>query len=80
MEGLTVRKPRAPEMSKEATRQESERLMKEAMARGVTVTRGKTLRDVKCAKCGAPNRVTTEPGEIRVEYTCKDCRHNQTAF
>ena len=68
-----VRKPRAPAMSKEAMRQESERLVREAMARNVIITQGKTRLDVKCAKCGAPNRVTAETGQSRVEYACKEC-------
>jgi hypothetical protein len=74
---LMVRKPRAPSMSKEAMRQESERLVKEAMARNVTITQGKTQLDVKCNKCGAPNRVTAEVGHGRVEYACKKCGHTQ---
>ena len=72
-----VRKPRAPAMSKEAMRQESERLVREAMARNVTITQGKTRLDVKCSKCGAPNRVTAEVGQGRVEYACKECGHEQ---
>ena len=72
-----VGKPRAPAMSKEAMRQESERLVREAMARNVAITRGKTRRDVKCSKCGAPNRVTAEVGQVRVEYACKECGHKQ---
>jgi predicted RNA-binding Zn-ribbon protein involved in translation (DUF1610 family) len=72
-----VTKPRAPAMSKEAMRQESERLVREAMARNVTITQGKTRLDVKCSKCGAPNRVRAEAGQGRVEYACKKCGHNQ---
>jgi transposase-like protein len=72
-----VRKPRAPAMSKEAMRQESERLVREAMARNVIITQGKTRLDVKCSKCGAPNRVSAEVGRGRVEYACKKCGHNQ---
>jgi predicted RNA-binding Zn-ribbon protein involved in translation (DUF1610 family) len=72
-----VTKPRAPAMSKEAMRQESERLVREAMARNVSITQGKTRLDVKCSKCGAPNRVSAEAGHGRVEYTCKKCGHNQ---
>jgi hypothetical protein len=64
-------------MSKEAMRQESERLVREAMARNVPVTRGKTRLDVKCSKCGAPNRVTSEVGQGRVEFACKECGHEQ---
>ena len=64
-------------MSKEAMREESERLVKEAMARKVTVTEGKTRMEVKCSKCGAPNRVKIPGGETRVDYTCKECGHEQ---
>jgi len=45
-----LRKPRAPAMAKEAMRKESERLVREAMARNVTITRGHTRLDVKCSK------------------------------
>jgi DNA-directed RNA polymerase subunit RPC12/RpoP len=72
-----VRKPQAPAMSKEAMRQESERLVREAMARNVIITRGKTRLDVKCSKCGAPNRVSAEVDHGRVEYACKECGHKQ---
>jgi predicted RNA-binding Zn-ribbon protein involved in translation (DUF1610 family) len=74
---LMVRKPRAPAMSKEVMRQESERLVREAMARNVTVTQGKTRLDVKCGKCGASNRVSADVDHGRVEYTCKECGHKQ---
>ena len=72
-----VRKPRAPAMSKEAMREETERLVKEAMARNVTITQGKTRLDVKCGKCGAPNRVSAEVDHGRVAFACKKCGHNQ---
>ena len=75
-----VRKPQAPAMSKEAMRQESERLVREAIARNVTITRGQTRLDVTCSKCGAPNRVTREAGHGRVEYACKECGHKQMTF
>ena len=64
-------------MSKEAMRHESERLGREAMARNVIITQGKTRLDVKCSKCGAPNRVSAEVDHGRVEYACKKCGHNQ---
>ena len=54
-------------MSKEAMRQESERLVREAMARNVTITQGKTRLDVECSKCGVPNRVSAEVDHGRVE-------------
>jgi DNA-directed RNA polymerase subunit RPC12/RpoP len=75
-----VQRPRAPAKSKEAMRQESERLVKEAMARNVTITQGKTRLDVKCHKCGAPNRITAEVGQGRVEYACKECGHRQKTW
>ena len=64
-------------MSKEAMREESARLVKEAIARKVPITQGKTRMDVKCSKCGAPNRVSAESGQNRVEYACEDCGHRQ---
>jgi hypothetical protein len=74
---LMARKPRAPAMSKEAMREESERLVREAMARNVIITQGKTRLDVKCSKCGAPNHVSAEVNHSRVEYACKECCHIQ---
>ena len=64
-------------MTKAAMREETERLVKEAMERKITVTQGKTRKDVKCGKCGAPNRVTAPQGEVRVEFKCKECGHTQ---
>jgi transposase-like protein len=64
-------------MTKAAMREETERLVKEAMERKITVTQGKTRKDVKCGKCGAPNRVSAVQGEARVEYTCNECGHKQ---
>ena len=64
-------------MSKEAMRAEAERLMKEALARNVTVKQGNTRIETKCGKCGAPARVTAAQGESRVEFTCKECGHKQ---
>jgi DNA-directed RNA polymerase subunit RPC12/RpoP len=65
-------------MSKEAMREEAERLVKEAMQRtSFTVTQGNTRIETKCAKCGAPNRVTAAPGQVRVPFACKECGHKQ---
>ena len=52
-------------------------MSKEAMARKITITQGQTRMEVKCSKCGAPNRVMADPGETRVEYRCKECGHKQ---
>ena len=54
---LMVQRPRAPKMSKEAMRQESERLVREAMARNLTITQGKTRLDVKCSKAVSGNKI-----------------------
>ena len=72
-----VQKPRGPGKTKAEMREETERLVKEAMERKITVTQGKTRIEVKCGKCGAPNRVSADQGEVRVEYTCKECGHKQ---
>jgi len=66
------------EMSKQAMREETERLVKEALERKtVTVKQGQTRIDTKCGKCGAPNRVSSAPGQVRVPYTCKECGEKQ---
>ena len=51
-------------MSKQAMRDEAERLVKEALERkNLVVKQGKTRIEAKCRKCGAPNRVSAEQGE-----------------
>jgi transposase-like protein len=61
-------------------REESERLVKEAKERNVTVTQGKTRVEAKCGKCGAPNRISLEAGQTRVEYKCKECGYEQRSL
>jgi hypothetical protein len=61
-------------MSKQAMRDETERLVKEALERKtVTVKHGQTRKEAICGKCGASNRVSAAPGQVRVPYTCKQC-------
>ncbi|MEP7029868.1 MAG: hypothetical protein ABI830_02925 [Pseudolabrys sp.] len=61
-------------MSKQAMRDETERLIKEAMAKkAIAIKQGDTRIETKCGKCGAPNRVSAPPGVTRVEYKCKEC-------
>lgn len=68
-------------MSKQAMREEAERLVREAMERKtVAVKQGKTRIEAVCGKCGAPNRVSAAPGEARVEFTCKECGHSQKSM
>lgn len=65
--------------SKQQSREELDRLVKEALERGsVAVTKVEGRREEKCGKCGAPNRVKIPVGQIRgVPYTCKECGHQQ---
>jgi transcription elongation factor Elf1 len=65
-------------MSKQQMREEAERLVREAMEKkSVTVKQGDTRFEVKCGKCGAPNRVHAAKGVTRVTFTCKECGHKQ---
>jgi len=68
-------------MSKQAMREEAERLMREAMERkSVVVKQGNTRIETKCGKCGAPNRVSAAKGETRVTFACKECGHKQATL
>jgi transcription elongation factor Elf1 len=65
-------------MSKQAMREETERLIREALERkSVTVKEGDTRIETRCGKCGAPNRVKAPRGQARVEFTCKECGAKQ---
>ena len=68
-------------MSKQQMRDETERLVKEALERKtVTIKQGNTRIEAKCGKCGAPNRVSAAPGQSRVSFTCKECGAEQTTL
>ena len=68
-------------MSKESMRDETERLVREALERKmVTIKQGRTRIETKCGKCGAPNRVSADQGQTRVPYTCKECGEKQLTF
>jgi hypothetical protein len=65
-------------MSKQSMREETERLVKQALERKtVTVKQGQTRMETKCGKCGAPNSILAAPGQLRVPYTCKECGEKQ---
>jgi hypothetical protein len=67
-----------PQQSKLESREETDRLVKEALARrSVSVTKVDARRPEKCGKCGAPNSVKMPVGQARVSYTCKECGHEQ---
>jgi transposase-like protein len=73
-----TKQPRQPAQTKQESREEIDRLVKEALERrSVTVTKVDGRRDEKCGKCGAPNRVKIPVGQTRVEYKCKECGHQQ---
>jgi hypothetical protein len=64
--------------SKQERREETDRLIKEALERkSVSIQKVDGRREEKCGKCGAPNRVKIPIGQIRVDYTCKECGHQQ---
>lgn len=68
-------------MSKQAMREETERLIREAMEKkAISVKQGQTRIETKCGKCGALNKVSANPGETRVEFHCKECGQKQKAL
>jgi DNA-directed RNA polymerase subunit RPC12/RpoP len=68
-------------MSKQAQREEAERLIREALARNtVSIKQGKTRIETKCGKCGAPNRLSADKDAQRVKFTCKECGHVQNSL
>jgi RNase P subunit RPR2 len=68
-------------MSKQKMRDETERLVKEALERkALVVKQGRTRIDATCGKCGAPNRVSAAPGQVRVPFTCKECGEKQRSL
>jgi RNase P subunit RPR2 len=68
-------------MSKQAMRDETERLVKEALERKrLTVKQGPTRIASKCKKCGGLNRVSAAQGQVRVLFTCNECGEEQRTF
>ena len=64
--------------SKQQMREETERLVKEALERkSVSIRKVDARRQEKCGKCGAPNRVQIPVGHVRVDFKCKECGHEQ---
>lgn len=66
------------DMDKKALREETERLVREAMERkSLVIKQGNTRIEAKCGKCGAANRVSAEKGVTRVAFVCKECGQKQ---
>lgn len=65
-------------MSKQSIREETERLIREAMERkALVVKQGNTRIETTCGKCGAPNRISAPKGATRVAFACKQCGQKQ---
>ena len=68
-------------VDKRAMREESERLIREAMERKpIVVKQGDTRINTTCGKCGAANKVSAAKGVSRVKFTCKECGHQQATI
>ena len=68
-------------MDKKALREETERLMREALAKNsVVVKQGDTRILAPCGKCGAPHTTKAPKGVARVKFTCKECGHTQATL
>ena len=65
-------------MSKQAMREEAERLIRETMAKkNIVIKQGTPRIEAVCGKCGAPNRGQAERAQARVKFSCKECGHKQ---
>jgi transcription elongation factor Elf1 len=68
-------------MDKKAMREETERLIREAMERkSVSIKMGDTRIEAKCGKCGALNKVSAPKGSTRVKFNCKECGQVQATL
>lgn len=68
-------------MSKQSMREETERLIREAMERkNVTIKHVDARIEATCGKCGARNRVSLTRGQSRAQFSCKECGHQQTTL
>ncbi|QUS39913.1 hypothetical protein RPMA_14525 [Tardiphaga alba] len=68
-------------MSKQAMREEAERLIRESMERKTLVVKqGDTRIMSTCGKCGAENKVSAPKGVSRVSFNCKECGHAQVTL
>jgi hypothetical protein len=68
-------------MSKHAMREETERLVKEALeGKKLTVKQVPARIESKCRKCGGLNRVSAIQGQVRVLFACNECGEKQRTF
>ena len=67
-------------VSKQELRVQSERALKEAMERKLTIQQVNPRKEVQCGKCGGKTKVNFEPGKERAEFNCKECGHLQMSL
>jgi transposase-like protein len=67
-------------VSKEELRAQSERAIKEAMERKLTITQVDSRKEVQCGKCGGKTKITIEAGKARARFKCKECGVEQTSL
>ena len=61
-------------------RDEVQRRVREKRSSQIVVKQGKTRIASKRRKCGAPNRVSANQGEVRAAFTCKECGEKQVTL
>jgi Zn finger protein HypA/HybF involved in hydrogenase expression len=71
---------KAVAVTKEELRAQSERAMKEAMERKLTIKQVDSRKEVQCGKCGGKNKITIEAGATRAKFKCKECGVEQTSL
>jgi len=71
---------KAAPLTKEELRAQSERAMKEAMERKLTITQVDSRKEVQCGKCGGKTKINIEIGKTRAKFTCKECGVEQTSL
>ena len=67
-------------LSKEELRAQSERAIKEAMERKLTIKQIDSRKEVQCGKCGGKTKINIETGKARAKFKCKECGVEQTSL
>ena len=67
-------------VTKEELRAQSERAIKEAMERKLTIKQIDSRKEVQCGKCGGKTKINIENGKVRAKFKCKECGAEQTSL
>jgi tRNA(Ile2) C34 agmatinyltransferase TiaS len=67
-------------LTKEELRAQSERAMKEAMERKLTIKQVESRKEVQCGKCGGKTKINIETGKARATFKCRECGVEQTSL